>query len=79
MAQVASKSFKREALGEVIIVPIRQKTPVLSRALVQDATEVDAQTDIGQDVHSTSAIASCVPHIPVNCCGFREGTMIERR
>ncbi len=78
-ARYCSSCIKETPVGKVIAVPIRHKTLVLSRTLLQDATDVDAQTDTGQDVHSTSAIASCLPHVPMNCCGFRKDTMIERR
>lgn len=78
MAQVAYKSLKEKPLREVIAAPIRQKATDLSRALLQDATDVDTKTDVGQHFHSTSPIASGLPLEPVNCCGFPEGTMIER-
>jgi hypothetical protein len=79
VAQVAYKSLKEKPLGEIIAAPIRQKTPDLSRALSQDATDVDTKTDVDQHFHSTSAIASWLPLEPVNCYGFPEGTMIERQ
>lgn len=74
---MAYKSLKEKPLREIIVVPIRQKTPVLSRALLQDATDVNTQTGVGQHFDSTSAIASGLPLEPVNCYGFPEGTMIE--
>lgn len=77
MRKSLTSRLKEKPLGEVIAIAIRQKTSDVSRALSQDATDVDTKTVVYQ--HSTSTIASGLPLVAVNCSGFPEVTMIERQ